>query len=186
MLVLAVVLVVIAVIQVVCVLALIDQYRGLLQIRANLGLIDVTKAIDLPAVGARVAPSSVGLPRELDHEALTVVAFLSTKCSTCRTIAEELQGHVRKPLWVIVEGPSAEACSDFLAAVGLSGSRIGQDVQGEIAQRLDLRVAPAALIFLDGQLARALSLPSARQLKRILSQPTAPTQPVNVRAQIWT
>lgn len=170
MLVLAICIAVIALIQVICVLALIDQYRGLLKIRANLGLIDATQPLELAAIGAGTAPSAIGLPAGLDLEERTAVLFLSTTCSTCRTIGQALQGRVREPLWLVIEGPSTEACTKWLSDVRLSGDRIAQDIHGDIAARLGLEIAPSALIFQSGQLVRAAAVSSVRQLQRFVAQ----------------
>lgn len=160
---------VIALIQVICVLALIDQYRGLLQIRASLGLVDSSKEIDLAAVRDRVTPSSLGLPAAVEAESRAVVVFLSTHCSTCLAIASGLGGHVRSPLWLVVEGLSPETAEKWLSGVGLSHERVLQDSDGAIAERLSLDVVPSALVFERGELVRAATLPSIRQLNRIVT-----------------
>lgn len=170
MIVLALCVALIAAVEIVCVLALMDQYKGLLQIRRGLGLIDTPRVLEIPNLGAAPAPSALGLPAQLDAEAAAVVVFLSTKCTICRSIAEGLGGVVPTRMWVVLEGPSPEACAHWLAEVRLSGERIVEDVAGEIARRLHLEVVPAALVFDRGKLTHAQTLPSLRQLERVLSQ----------------
>jgi hypothetical protein len=166
----ALVLAVLAVVQVVCVLALIDQYKGLLQIRTGLGLIDTPRVLELANLGASPAPSTLGLPTRLDAETAAVVVFLSTTCTICRSIGEGLRGVVPARMWVVVEGPSPEICAHWLEEVQLSGERIVHDIAGQIAARLQLQVVPAALVFDRGKLKHAQTLPSFRQLERVLSQ----------------
>jgi len=169
MLALALCLVLVAAVQLVCVLALIDQYKGLLQIRASLGLIDTPKHLELPPVTAPLSPSDLGLPAHLDQQDRAIVVFLSTKCVTCRTIGSSLHGQVPNPMWVVVEGPSLRACDQWLAEVGLSKERVTPDADGGIARQLDLEVVPAAAIFENGAFRFAQTLPSFRQLQRLMS-----------------
>jgi len=56
----------VAVIQVVCVLALIDQYKGLLQIRTTLGLVD-TPRIEIAPSAPPLSLSGLGLPNQLEQ-----------------------------------------------------------------------------------------------------------------------
>jgi hypothetical protein len=162
----------IAIVQVICVLALVDQYRSLLQIRENLGLVDTPQPVHLPAMAAALSPSAVGLPARLDAEDRVVVAFLSTRCMTCRTIGRSLRGRVPPGTWVVVCGSTAEDRDRWLAEVELSGERLTlEDMYDGIASRLDLHVFPSALVFEHGALVQALTLPSSRQLDRLLSAP---------------
>jgi hypothetical protein len=169
---------VIAIVQLICVLALVDQYRGLLQIRESLGLVDSPQPLSLPALTAAPSPSSVGLPEQLDQEDRTIVAFLSTKCMTCRTIGRNLHGHVPANMWVVVEGPTEMACNRWLEEIGLSSQRVSvEDMNDGVASRLDLTVFPSALVFDRGSLALAQTLPSFRQLSQLLFSPVPSAAP---------
>ena len=173
--VLGVAVAVVAIIQVVCVLALVDQYRGLIQIRESMGLIDTPQPIELAAMAASPSPSDIGLPAHLDAAERVVVAFLSTKCMTCRTIGRGLHGRVPRDLWVVVEGPTDEECDRWLDDVGLARERVMvENMNDGVASRLDLSVFPSALVFDQGFLTAAETLPSSRQLSRLLSAPVAP------------
>src|SRR5215472_559454 len=173
--VLGVAVAVVAIIQVVCVLALVDQYRGLIQIREGMGLIDTPQPIELAAMAESPSPSAIGLPGHLDAAERVVVAFLSTKCMTCRTIGRGLHGRVPRDLWVVVEGPTEEECARWLDDVGLARERVMvENMNDGVASRLDLSVFPSTLVFDQGSLTAAETLPSSRQLSRLLSAPVAP------------
>lgn len=58
------VLIIVAVIQLICVLALIDQYKGLLQIRRTIGLIEPLRLVSMVVCRARCGSwSTVRSPR---------------------------------------------------------------------------------------------------------------------------
>jgi hypothetical protein len=157
----------IAVVQVICLLALVDQYHGLLQIREALGLVDTPQQLAID--GAEyLTPSSVGLPSHLDNEELAVVVLLSTKCGTCRSIGRGFQGHVSSPAWAVIAGESRERCKEWLIEVGLSGARLVEDIGGTVAESLKLTTFPSAIVFANGSIQSARTLPSFRQLKRLL------------------
>jgi len=158
----------VAVIQVVCVLALIDQYKGLLQIRTTLGLVDTPRQIEIAPSAPPLSLSGLGLPNQLEQADHAILVFLSTKCTTCRMIGSSLRGHVPAPLWMVVEGPSQEACDQWLSEVGLPAGRVTTDVNGQIVRRLNLEVVPAAAVFTGGAFRFAQTLPSFRQLEKLL------------------
>jgi hypothetical protein len=167
---------VIAILQVICLLALVDQYKGLLQIRESMGLLDTPEPIQLAALTAAPAPSELGLPERLDAEERVVVAFLSTKCTTCRNIGKGLRGHIPTNMLVMLEGPRQDACEQWLTEVGLSGERVLiESMHDGVASRLDLSIFPSALIFEAGSLRAAQTLPSTRQLRQLLIEAPSST-----------
>jgi hypothetical protein len=81
-------------------------------------------------------------------------------------------------LWVVLEGASPEACAKWLSDVALAGERIVLDVHSDIARRLVLEVVPSGVVFEQGKLVRATSLPSVRQLQRLVYPPAIPARPL--------
>ena len=141
-------LLLVALIQVLCLFALVDQYRSLLQIRDALRLVDVPsdlRVFDLDGV----APSSVGLPNALDTEPFALVLLLSTRCATCKAVARGMSGQVPNHTWPVIEGRSFDECQEFREEVGLVGQQVSIDVGGKISDRLKTRIFPAAIVFLE-------------------------------------
>jgi hypothetical protein len=164
---LALCVILITVVQVICLLALVDQYHGLLQIREALGLVDTPQELAIDGA-EQLKPSTVGLPSQLDNEEVAVVVLLSTKCGTCRSIGRGFQGRVSSPAWAVIAAESRERGEEWLADVGLSGERLVMDVGGTVAERLKLKTFPSAVIFTRGSVESARTLPSYRQLSRLL------------------
>src|ERR1700726_4995548 len=95
------------IIQAICVLALVDQYKGLLQIRRALLLADTPYDLDIGG-GAAQLPSAAGLPARLDKDDLSIVVVFSTKCATCITVAHEMAGRLPTQAWAVITGGSEE------------------------------------------------------------------------------
>jgi len=154
----------------ICVLALVDQYRTLEVVRSELGVNDTPEAIAVPD-GLPEPPSAAGLPAEFDgHQRLTVL-FLSTMCSTCQTIAKRLRGEVPYGVKLVVEARSHEDAEQWLTASRMPADRVIVDEESRIAGLLDITVAPAAVVFRDGRVVSAQTIPSFRQLEALLAAP---------------
>jgi hypothetical protein len=154
----------------ICVLALVDQYRTLEVVRSELGLNDTPEAIAIPG-DVPAPPSAAGLPAEFDGEGRLVVMFLSTMCSTCQTIAKRLRGEVPLGVKLVVEARSHEDAEQWLAASRMPADRVIVDEESRIANRLEITVAPAAVVFQDGTIVSAQTIPSFRQLEALLAAP---------------
>ena len=158
-------LIVLGVLEIVCLLALVDQYKGILQIRERLALDDT--ALDLEVVNAGVQAAAIGLPLAFSRDDLAVGVMLSTKCASCFTVAEGFKGRVPTGAWAIIAG-SESGCKEFQERVGLAGDRVLMDFGGQIADRLHVRTFPSALLFANGQLTAVKSVPSYRELRHVL------------------
>ena len=159
-------LVVVAVLQVICLLALVDQYKSLLQVRNALLLVDTPQ--ELPLLGLDgVRPSAVGLPARLDSEEFAIVVLLSNKCGTCTAVARGF-GRFPAPGWAVVAAASEDQCRVFQEEVGLHGDRVLLDVGGRIADRLKVHSFPTAIVFSNGAAVNSRAIPSNRQLRRLL------------------
>jgi hypothetical protein len=156
--------------------ALIEMYQQLTQVRDHLDLVDSPSPVGLGKL-AGAAPSSVGLPSELDAAKHNVVLLLSNKCQTCFNLAQELSGGTMPAgLWVLVVPIFGGNADDFLEQYQLRGERVLVDQDQRIAERLALDTTPAALIIRDGTLDRAQTVPTVRQLRAILPSPAAAHQ----------
>jgi hypothetical protein len=165
-------LIVLGLTQLICLLALVDQYKGLLQIRNDLRLSDIPHDLSL-IDGKGVRASAAGLPAAVDAEELAVVVIFSTKCTACVTVARGLKGGIPPPGWALIAAGSEEQCQDFQRQVGLTGDRILMDVGGRIADNLNVRTFPSAVVFSNGEPVRAETIPSYRQLRRVLKESVA-------------
>lgn len=162
-------LIVVSLIQCLCLFALVDQYKSLLQIRDALRLVDTPN--ELPLLGLdEVRPSALGLPAAIDTEPFAVVLLLSTKCTTCRAVAKGMGGHVPSTCWVVVEGRGEPEIRSFREETGLLSGAIFADPGGRIAEKLRAHVFPSAVVFVRGVAQTARSIPSYRQLTQLLSR----------------
>ncbi|GII95825.1 hypothetical protein [Sinosporangium siamense] len=158
----------------VCLLALIDQFRTLELIRTKIKLEDTPEPLPLPRERS-LLPSSVGLPQALDRENHLVVLFLSTTCTTCRTIADGLRSASTASVWVVMEhARTVEEGLAWLATSGISAERVTVDVGGRIAEGLGITVTPSMVLYQSGEAALAQTVPSYRQLEPLLSARTLP------------
>ena len=167
----------VAVIQVICLFALVDQYKSLLQIRESMRLVDTPN--DLPLFDLEgTLPSSVGLPAAVDSEPFAVVLLLSTRCTTCKAVARGMGGQVPAHSWAVIEGRSESECQEFRDEVSLADQPVLIDVGGRIAERLRTRIFPTAIVFSNGVARSARTIPSYRQFRQVLErreQSYAPT-----------
>ncbi|GII95827.1 hypothetical protein [Sinosporangium siamense] len=159
----------ISMLTVIAVLALADQYRTLEQVRAKLKLEDNPTPIPLPQEGS-LAPSDVGLPAELDVQEHLVVLFLSTSCTTCRSVADGLRSVSTTSVWVVVEhAHSVEEGLAWLAPSEISADRVVVDLDGRVAGSLGISVTPSVVLYRSGEALLARTVPSFRQLAPLLS-----------------
>lgn len=158
----------------ICLLALVDQYRTLELIRARLKLEDNPEPIRLPT-DRLIAPSVIGLPAELDSQPYLVLLFLSTSCTTCRSIADGLRKRNSPNLWVVLQqAHSAAEGAQWLATMGIDPERSTVDVGGDVAAALDIDVIPSVAVYRTGEPLLAQTIPSFRQLTPLLSPQTMP------------
>jgi hypothetical protein len=170
-----IVVVLLSLVVLVCLLALVDQYRTMELIRAKLKLEDNPEPIPIPN-DRPVNPSAIGLPAELDSRAHLAVLYLSTTCTTCRSIAKGLQAKPSADVWVVLmHAPDAEAGAAWLAAADLPADRASVDIHGDIASAFGIDTVPSVVVYREGDVVLAQSIPSFRQLVPLLSPTTSPT-----------
>jgi hypothetical protein len=143
----------------------IELYRQVTQIRAYLRLVDEPTPVDLGHANGMPA-GAAGLPAAVDDATSAVVLVLSTKCATCRALANSVRGAVPRWLWLMVEPASGteQEGREFVEEFQLAGERTMVDTDGEIAERIGMDVTPLALFFEGGRLRRAETVPSTRHL----------------------
>lgn len=163
-------LTVVALVQVLCLFALVDQYKSLLQIRDALRLVDTPNELPVLSLDG-ILPSSVGLPAALDAEPFAVVLLLSTKCTTCKAVARGMGGRVPAHSWVVIEGRSEDECREFQQEVSLTDRQVLIDVGGRIADGLRTRTFPTAIVFSSGVARSARIIPSYRQFRQLIDKP---------------
>jgi hypothetical protein len=160
--------------------AQVEMYRDLQQLRDHAGLIDRPTPIDLgTAVGAR--PSEFGLPAHLDSALGAVVAVLSDKCATCRSIAASLDRSMPSDLALVIN-PGGVAYPDLVTTYTLDPDRTLIDHEEAVSDKLGLKVTPAGIVIENGRLTRATTLPSSRQLYHLLESVRAVRRADGTRA----
>ncbi len=181
MLALTVLVLVLVVLTLVALLALVDQYRTLELVREHLGINDTPRP--LPKPDPAPLPSHAGLPAELDAVDHLVLLFLSTSCSTCKTVATALRGRSLSRLHVVLKAHSPREGAEWCGDVGLPAERVTVDTTAEVANAYQLRTTPAAYVLARGGIVMAQTIPSFRQLQPLLTpggvvlpQPSAPAE----------
>jgi hypothetical protein len=102
------------------------------------------------------------------------VLFLSTTCVTCRSIAKGLQTTPSDNVWVVLmHAPNVEDGAAWLAAAGIPADRSSVDPHGDIATALGVDVVPSVVVYREGDVVLAQSIPSFRQLVPVLSPTTS-------------
>lgn len=143
--------------------ALIEMYRTLEQVRVQSGVLDMRTKLD---VGADVETlKAAGLPAELVHAERGLLLILSDRCSTCSLLAARIAGGPPKDMWVLLQPHSAQSAAGWLAEYELDQcSRVIVDVEERIVDPLNIRISPAAVRFVAGEVVAAHTVPSPRRL----------------------
>jgi hypothetical protein len=176
-------LAIIAVLLLICMLALVDQYRTLALIRARLEMDDSPEPLDWPT-SADVRPSNIGLPERLDNESHLVLLFLSTRCNTCRKVIDGFKGRPPATVWVVLETESSEAGGAWLSDASYPRERATLDLDGSVAASLDLDVTPAAFLMRYGEVLMGQTIPSYRQLSGLLSKDSSRILQLSAREEM--
>ncbi|GGQ60206.1 thioredoxin domain-containing protein [Couchioplanes azureus] len=162
---------------VVCLLALVDQYRSLEVIRTALGLEDNPTPIPFRADGS-IKPSRVGLPPRLDEQPHLAVLFLSVSCTTCRSIAQGLGRKDLPYVWIVLQqARSAAQGRMWLEGMNLPLDRATVDTDERVARAVGIEAVPSVVLYRSGEAVLAQTLPSLRQLQPLLSPRTTPSIP---------
>ncbi|MFI6496711.1 TlpA family protein disulfide reductase [Nonomuraea typhae] len=161
--------VLLAILLLVCLLALVDQYRTLEIVRAELGLNDAAQSIPIEN-GRELPPSGAGLPAELDEQPQVFVLFLSTMCATCQTIAKRLRADIPAGVQPVLVARSPEEAATWLSGAGMPQDQVVIDEGGRIASALGIDVSPSAVIFQRGQIRSASTVPSYRRFQSLLAE----------------
>lgn len=167
MLALTVLVLVLVVLTLVALLALVDQYRTLELVREHLGINDTPRP--LPKPDPAPLPSQAGLPSGLDASDHVVLLFLSTSCSTCKTVATALRGRSLSHLHVVLKAHSPREGAEWCRDAGLPAERVTIDTTAEVADAYQLRTTPAAYVLARGTIVMAQTIPSFRQLQPLLT-----------------
>lgn len=149
--------------------ALIEMFEQLKQVRSYLDMEDNPHPLDLgDSVG--MTPSALGLPATLDDAEAAVVLFLSDKCSTCVTLATELQqAGLPETMWLVVVPVMGDGAR-FVATFGLSGDRVLIDPDHAITEAIGIDLTPVALLVESGRLSALQTVPTTRQMYAAISE----------------
>jgi thiol-disulfide isomerase/thioredoxin len=117
---------------------------------------------------------------------LGMVLFLSTRCGTCRSVADGLGALAREydgeaSLVAVVQGP-VEEVEAFVSATGLPPDLVAIDEAGETSKRLDIRWTPAALSIRGDMLGTAAAVSDIYQVDAFVSEELAKATAGNGRS----
>jgi hypothetical protein len=160
----------VAVVQLVCLLALIDQYRTLEFIRSELGLDDSPQPLDVPSTATSVG-DLLAAPPEFNQHGLGLLLFVSTTCQTCREVVVRMKGSMPRAVAVVVSARSESEFESWVTAAGLQDhGSVTFDDGHRIAAELQLATTPAAFIVTPDRVLSGQTIPSYRQLQRQLQK----------------
>jgi len=172
MIALAIVTFVLSLIVLICVLALMDQYRTLELIRTHLGITDAPRPLDVRRDGAM--PSAAGLSGHFDDTDHLVLLFLTTSCSTCKAVASPLHGRRESSLVVVLAAKTRDSAFAWVKDVGLDPSTVVVDLHEKVAAFYGIEASPSAIVLSYGKVVLAQTVPSFRQLSPLLSRESLP------------
>jgi hypothetical protein len=159
--------------------AQVELYRSVQQLREYSGLLDRSIPIELPRL--RTRPSSAGLPAFLDTTVSAVVLFLSDKCATCRSIAAAFDGSMPRNVVVVLDaggdGAGMPQPPELALTYRFDQDRTVLDLDKRIADGLNVKVTPAAIVVENGRMVRGSTVPSTRQLYALLETLRVPDSP---------
>jgi thiol-disulfide isomerase/thioredoxin len=150
--------------------ALSELFKQVQQIRSHLRLDDLPVAFPLQQTG--LLASSSGLPVEIDAEGSAVVLFLSPNCITCRQLGLSLMSgpsSLTDHLWVLIEPVFDHSAEEFVSQYEIR-ERFMIDINHSVADSLGVDTTPLALIIENGRVKTAMTVPSPRQLGKILKE----------------
>ena len=102
-----------------------------------------------------------------------VALFLTTKCVTCRTLANQLDDFLRSaggPAIVVVIQAEFEDVRRFVKATALDAKRVVVDERGFTSRALGLEFSPAAVTVAEGRVGEAAIVNSIDQLASVLQR----------------
>lgn len=148
--------------------ALVELYRGVGQIRAGIGLLDIRNKLDVPTDG--VISAAPDIPEGVLTAEWALLLVLSDHCHTCDLLAERLAGGPPDHVWITVVSYNAESASAWLRSHDLdSTSQVIIDTEERILNILGTRVTPAGLRLHLGRVVAAHTIPSTRTLQEELA-----------------
>lgn len=150
--------------------AVTELFKQVQQVRSHLRLDDLPDPFQLKQSG--VLASAVGLPGEIDSTESAVVLVLSPNCVTCRQLASALASEhsgLTDRLWILIEPAFDHSVDDFIAQNDIR-YHFMVDTENVVADSLGVDTTPLALIFEQGRVTKAMTVPSPRQMARILKE----------------
>ena len=149
-----------------CCGALLEVFRQLASVRTILKLDDRAMPLDLAGQGKSAAV--VGIEVGLERLPESICVFLSSRCSTCRTIAAAFKGGPPANTWFILEVDNESGRNTMLGLLGASADRTVLDHNSVIAGALGLDVTPSIVSFDYGVVSRAYGVSSVKQVIDLL------------------
>lgn len=156
-----------AVLLLICVLALMDQYRTLELVRDKFGINAQPAAIsrpdrapDLVSLGVQKHP----IPAERDF----LVLFLSTTCNSCTDVAMFLADNPSDRIVTVVRAPSREEVITWCGRAGLSIDLVHADIDGSVGAAFRVNVNPSVFLLQGDEIVLAQTVPTPHQLAPLL------------------
>ena len=157
--------------------ATVELFRSVDQLRRFSGFDEDVVAVDLGNAKSR-SIGAVGLPNRLISADLRVLLFLSDKCATCRTIAQELGARYPAGLAVVLIPSQADAAKEWKVAFDFDERSTFVDSTHSVVNAIGVRVTPVAIMVENGVLSRGVTVSSYRQIQSYLSKQVPITGPL--------
>ena len=131
---------------------------------------DAIEAFDLsPGLEGTLA-SLHGLPNRIDRTSAHLALVISPVCATCHALASSLEGVIPDNVTVVVTAADAVQMRKWATVHRLPLDEVVFDDDMTIVTALEVTSSPAAVGFLNGEVAFAVHLGGRRALDELLTQ----------------
>lgn len=147
--------------------ALAEAYRSIRQLTEHPAAAGRYVPVDLGDALSK-APSSVGMPADLDSAVSAFVVYLANHCGTCRTIISSLNGGIPPGVWLAIIADSPDEAFAWLRDGDLSkdspsARRITVVSPATIEEYFGTNITPLAIEIEHGRLVRAKTVGTVKQ-----------------------
>jgi hypothetical protein len=131
-------------------------------------------------------PSTIGLPQPQRSDDAWYVLFVSTGCSTCRTVLADLAGNALLSLYIVVLGVEFETARDWIREQGLEPDDVLLNADQELLMQAGLIVTPSVLVVIDHEIAFVAGVATLQAVREIVVEKHVPPLALSIRAGVPT
>lgn len=163
---------------------LVEMVKQVAQLRQRIDMDDQPLPISIGLQAGKPFPR----PDLVSNVGVSVVAFLSSDCSTCREIGSALaqlpsKVHERVTVTPVVEARTAAEIEEFRADTLLGEQDIVVDYGRELGQAAGIGTRPSVLMLHDGVMVEASAVRTSRQLTSFIERASRIVTPAMPRGK---